>query len=133
MNAEALIHEHQVHTAQAMLGSIAEHQRSIKQLLKQKAQITKKVQTALDQKAKTKTPLNERQVRIFGEFTDFYTQEGGLLQEALMRMECTYETLHTQSAEPLWLSLLSFQLNQRNAIDSLRRIIAFGEKLIIHL
>ena len=84
----------------------------------------------MDQKARTKTPLNERQQRIFHEFAGLYAKEGGKLQEALVRMEHIQHELHTENTQPFILSLLLLQRHQHNAISSLRRMIASGKKTL---
>ena len=114
----------------ALLGSIGENQRVIKTLLKAKVQAIKKVQSAMDEKARTKTPLNDRQQRIFHEFTGVYAKEGRLLKESLMRIENIQHDLHTESTQPFMLSLLLLQKHQDNAIKSLRLMIASGQETL---
>ena len=113
-----------------LLGSIGENHRYIKTLLKTKANTIKKVQSAMDEKARTKTPLNEGQQRIFHEFTGLYAKEGGKLQESLVRMEHIQQDLHTENTQPFILSLLLLQRQQHSAIKSLRRMIASGQKTL---
>jgi len=114
-----------------LLGSIGENHRYIKTLLKTKANTIKEVQSAMDKKAHTKTPLNEGQQRAFNDFTGFYAKEGGKLQESLMRMEHVQHDLHNENnTQPFILSLLILQRHQNNAIKSLRRMIASGEKIL---
>ena len=113
-----------------LLGSIGENHRYIKTLLKTKANTIKQVQSAMDEKARTKTPLNERQQRIFHEFTGLYAKEGGKLQESLVRMEHIQHDLHMENTQPFMLSLLILQRHQHSAIKSLRRMIASGQKTL---
>jgi len=114
----------------ALLGSIGENHRYIKTLLKSKAKTIKEVQSAMDEKARTKTPLNEGQQRIFYEFTGLYAKEGGRLQESLVRIEHIQHDLHTENTQPFILSLLLLQRHQTSAIKSLRRMIASGQKTL---
>jgi len=113
-----------------LLGSIGENHRYIKMLLKHKASTIKAVQSAMDKKARTKTPLNEGQQRIFSDFTGLYAIEGGILKESLMRMQHIQNELHTENTQPFMLSLLLLRGHQKNAIKSLRRMIASGEKAL---
>ena len=117
-------------TDKTLLGSIGEHHRLIQMLLSEKSRTLKNVQIIMDQKARNKTPLHEKQLRKFNEFTGLYAREGGLLKDSLVRIVSIHTMLHTKSAEPLWLSLLTLQKQQRNAINSLRRMIASGEQLL---
>ena len=113
-----------------LLGSIGENQRHIKTLLKTKANTIKKVQSAMDDKARTKTPLNDRQQRVFHEFMGVYAKEGGRLQESLMRAENIQNYLHTESTQPFILSLMLLQKHQCIAINSLRHMIASGQETL---
>ena len=113
-----------------LLEIIKENQKHIKTLLKAKANTIKEVQSAMDKNARTKTPLNNKQQRIFYEFTGLYAKEGGSLQKSLMRMEYIQYILHTENTQPFMLSLLLLQRHQNSAIKSLRRIIASGQKTL---
>lgn len=113
-----------------LLGSIGKNNRYLKTLLKTKANTINEVQSAMDKKARTKTPLSERQRRIFHEFTGMYAKEGGNLKESLMRMEHVQYLIHTENTQPFVLSLLLLQKHQHNAIKSLRHIIASGQKTL---
>jgi len=125
MNAEML----EPYTAEeTLLGSIGENHRHIKILLKKKAQTIKQVQSAMDQKARTKTPLNKCQQRMFYEFSGLYAHEGGKLQKSLVRIEHIQSTLHTEQS--VLLQLLLLQTQQTNAIRSLRRMIASCEETL---
>ena len=75
----------------SLLGSIGENNRRIKILLRKKSQMINEVQSAMDQKARTKTPLNERQQQTFHEFTGVFAREGGNLQQSLMKMDNTIQ------------------------------------------
>jgi len=114
-----------------LLGSIGSNQSEIKVLLKTKSKTIKKVQSAMDEKARTKTPLNEGQQRIVNELTGLYAKEGGQLQESLMRMEHVQDDLH--SGKAVMLSLLLLQRHQSRAITCLRRIIASCERTLKNL
>ena len=113
-----------------LLGSIGENQRNIKKLLKTKANTIKEVQSAMDEKARAKTPLDESQQRTFYEFTGTYAKEGGRLKENLMRMEHIQNVLHTENTGAFTLSLLLLQRHQHSAIKSLRRMIASGQETL---
>ena len=117
-------------SAKTLLGSIGENQRYIKALLKTKAATVKEVQSAMDKKARTKTPLDERQQRIFHEFTGIYAKEGGKLKESLVRMEHIQQIIHTESSEPFTLSLLLLKRHQNSAIHSLYCMIEAGQKTL---
>ena len=117
-------------SAKTLLGSIGENHRYIKTLLKSKVSIIKKVQSAMDEKARTKTPLDERQQRSFYEFTGLYAKEGGKLQQSLMRLEYIQNDLHTENSEAFMLSLLLLQRHQKGAITSLRLMIASAKKTL---
>jgi len=119
--------------AKAVLGSIEKNHRSIKKLLKAKVNIISKVQLKMDEKARTKTPLDEEQQRTFNVFTGMYAQEGGRLQESLVRIELIQNDLHNEDTQPFMLSLLLLQRHQNSAIDSLRRMITSGEKALSSL
>ena len=113
-----------------LLGSIGDNHRHIKTLLKTKANTIKKVQSAMDEKARTKTPLNDRQQRIFHEFTGIYAKEGGKLKENLVCIEHIQHDLHTENIHPFILSLMLLQRHQHSAIKSLRRMIASGQEAL---
>jgi|GEM_PF-3113510 len=113
-----------------LLGSIGSNQRNIKTLLKNKAVTIKEVQSAMDEKARSKTPLNEGQQRRFSKFTGLYAKEGGRLQESLLRLEHIQDELHNENTQAIILSLLLMQRHQDNAIKSLRRMIASGEEIL---
>ena len=122
------IFENDYMSEKTLLGSIGKNHRYIQILLKTKANTFKEVQSAMDEKARTKTPLNDRQQRIFHEFTGLYAKEGGRLKESLVRMEYIQEDLHTENTGAFMLSLLLLQRHQNSAIKSLRRMIASGER-----
>ena len=108
-----------------LLGSIGRNHRYIKALLQSKAKIIKKVQQIMDDKARSKTPFNKSQQRVFTEFTGVYAKEGGKLKKALKRIEHLQSILHNETEPaPLELSLLLMQRHQNSAITSLRRMIA---------
>ena len=113
-----------------LLGSIGKNHRYIQTLLKEKANIIKKVQLVMDEKARTKTPLNDKQQRMFQNFTGAYAKEGGKLKESLMRMEHIQNDLHSNKTQPFILALVLLQKHQINAINSLRRMIASGKKAL---
>ena len=116
-----------------LLGSIGKNTRHIKMLLKNQSSIANKVQSAMDKKARTKTPLNEGQQCIYNKFYGLYAQEGGKLQECLVRIEYIQNDLHTEKNQPFILALLLMQRHQYSAIDSLRRIIASGHEALSSL
>jgi len=120
-------------SAKTLLGSIGENHRHIKTLLKAKMDTIKKIQSAMDQKVRTKTPLNERKQRNFNKFTSIYAQEGGKLQESLIHIESIQRDLHTENSQSLTLSLLLMQKHQNKAIKSLDSIIAVGEEVLLSL
>ena len=125
MNAEIL----EPYTLEeTLLGSIGENHRNIKSLLKKKAQTIKQVQSAMDEKARTKTPLNQSQQRMFYEFNGLYAHESGKLQKSLVRIEHIQSTLHT--GQYVLLQLLLLQTQQTYAIRSLRRMVAFCEETL---
>ena len=113
-----------------LLVNIEKNHMHIKTLLRTKAKTIKKVQSAMDEKARTKTPLTNRQQRIFHEFTGLYAMEGGRLKEYLMRIEHIPYVLHTEKDESFMFSLLLLQRHQSSAIKSLRRIIEFSFKIL---
>ena len=117
---------------ETMLGSIglsiSDYQRIIGRLLNHRSITLSNVQRALDQKARTKTPFNDKQLRLFSEFTGLCAREGGRLKDSLLCV--AHYRIHTENTEPLWQSLLQLQASQRSAIISLRRIIASGERLL---
>jgi len=116
-----------------LLGSIGENNRNIKILLREKSRKVHEVQTAMEKKAQTKTPLDERQQATFHEFAGLYAKEGGMLRQSLMSMEHTRKTMekhpdvHMENTEAFYHTLKIFHGHQRNAIISLRRMIASSE------
>ncbi|MCL2398727.1 MAG: hypothetical protein FWC91_03150 [Defluviitaleaceae bacterium] len=120
MNAE-LLYEHT--DLKTLLGSIGENHRYIKILLKTKSNNIKEIQSVMDEKARTKTPLNEGQQRVFYEFIGLHAKEGGNLQKSLMRIEYIQNILHNENTQPFKLALLLLQKHQDSAIKSLRRMI----------
>jgi len=121
-------------TVPILLGRISENNRRIKNLLLEKNQKERDVQLVMELKARTKTPLNERQQQIFHEFTGLYAKEGGKIRRTLMNMENTLEDLlHNRDTEPTLTRLTAFHEHQRNAIHSLRRLIASGDDTLERL
>ena len=120
MNAETLYEYTELKT---LLGSIGKNHRYIEILLKTKANNIKEIQSVMDEKARTKTPLDERQQRVFHEFAGLYAKEGGNLQKSLVRIEHIQYALHTENTQPFKLSLLLLQRHQNSAIKSLRQMI----------
>ena len=119
----------------AMLGSIGENNRTIQVLLQMKSAKTQAVQAAMNQKARTKTPLNQRQQDMFIELTGVFAAEGGRLQQSLLDMENTVlinfkEELHTKNDAIFTQSLMRLLDQQHTAIYSLRRMIAHSEKML---
>jgi len=117
-------------SAKTLLRSIEENHRYIKSLLKVKVDTIKKVKSEMDYKVRTKTPLNEGQQRIFSIFTGIYTQEGGKLQDSLVRIESIQDELHSKGTQPFLLSLMLLQKYQSIAIKSLHCMIASGEETL---
>ena len=79
----------------------------------------------MDEKARSKTPLNKSQQRSFTEFTGVFAKEGAKLKKSLVRIEYIQSILHNDAEPaPLELSLLLMQRHQNSAISSLRRMIA---------
>jgi hypothetical protein len=116
----------------ALLGSIGENNRRINKLLREKRVKMNQVQSIVERKAKTKTPLNERQVQNFHEFAGLYTQEGGILQQSLMGINHTLAQgiqKHT-GADNTEIVLITLHKHQKKAIASLRRIIASSENTL---
>ena len=120
-------------SAKTLLGSIGENHRHIRTLLKAKVDTIKKIQFTMDQKVRTKTPLNERKQRDFNKFSAVYAQEGGKLQESLIHIESIQHDLHTENSQSLTLSLLLLQKHQYRAIKSLNQIITMGEEMLLDL
>jgi len=119
--------------AKTLIGNIGENHRYIKTLLKAKVDTIKKIQSAMDQKVRTKTPLSEGKQRNFNKFTSIYAQEGGKLQESLIHIESIQRDLHTENSQSLTLSLLLLQKHQHKAIKSLNQIITIGEEVLLGL
>lgn len=124
-------------SVKTLLGSIGENHRYIKILLREKCEKFHDVQSAMDQKARTKTPLDERQVQSFHEFAGVCATEGGILQQSLMNMESTIRYgiepqtfLHIENTELLLQSLKTLHSHQSHAIHSLRRMIASSENTL---
>ena len=127
----------------ALLGSIGDNHRIIKALLARKASTIRRVQSAMDYKARTKTPLNERQQHIFNEFAGLYAKEGGKLRQSLMGMEHIQEALNHlhnerrqhifREREAFLQSLFFLHKHQSSAIASLHRLIASGERTLSSL
>ncbi len=114
----------------ALMGIIGEYNRCIQTLLLEKNYRLNEVKEIIEQKALNKTPLNERQRQSFHEFTGVYAQEGGNLKQTLMGLEHSIKKnidLHTDNSEALLQSLTALHGLQRNAINSLRRLIASSE------
>ena len=115
-------------TVQHLLGSIGENNRRIKILLKEKTLKFHEVQDAMDRNARTKTPLNERQVQNFHEFAGLCAQEGGKLQHSLMGIDTTLKNGIAMDAEKNTEAvLIAIHKHQHKAIASLRRLIASSE------
>ncbi len=117
----------------ALMGTIGENNRQIKKLLRDRHRKIDEVNVIMDQKARNKTPLNERQRQSFHEFTGVYAQEGGNLKQTLMGMENAVKSeleLHTENSEALLQSLTALHGLQKNAIYSLRRLIASSESAL---
>ena len=87
-------------TIKILWGSIEENNRYIKTLLQEKSQKLNEMQYAMDNKARNKTPLNERQVQNIHEFAGLYAQEGGVLQQSLMGIQNTIHLIVMSSV--LW-------------------------------
>jgi hypothetical protein len=121
----------------ALLGSFGENNRYIKTLLREKSIKINEVQSVMDRKARTKTPLDERQVRNIHEFAGLCTQEGGILQQSLMSIENTirisietHHYIHTENTEGVLMALATLHRHQNKAIHSLRRMIASSENTL---
>ena len=124
-------------SVKTLLGSIGKNNSDIKALLKEKSRKVNEVQIIMDKKARTKTPLNERQQQTIHELTGVYAKEGGLVRQSLMSMEHTiknnfekYVTIHTENTEVFLHTLSVFHKHQSSAIHSLRRMIAVSEETL---
>ena len=114
-----------------LLGSIEENHRYIKELLLIKANIMSQVQSAMDKRARTKTPLSERRQRVFSEFTSVYAKEGGQLRESLTKIEHIQNLIHTEkNTLDFMLSVSLLKKHQNNAIKNLRLMISSSENVL---
>lgn len=121
-----------------LMSYINEKNRSLKTLLKEKAKVVSKIQTVMDLRAYTKTPLNERQISSFSDFTGFYAEKAGALQETLKKIVhqkdlriTKKELLHNQADySMIFNELKSLSDTQSDAIYVLHSIIESGERTL---
>ena len=121
----------------ALLQSIGENNGCIKKLLQEKYIKLNAVKSAMDNKARNKTPLNKSQVQDIHEFAGLYARERSNLQTSLMGIENTirfniekHSALHIENTEAVLIALATLHLHQNKAIHSLRRMIASSEKTL---
>ena len=117
-----------------LIGIIDDKNRSLINLLKERTKILDKIQTLLDFRVYTKKPFNEAQLNSFTNFTGFYNQEAGTLQNTLKRID--EDKKLTSAKKELLLKegnytaviddLTSFSNSLSDAIRSLREIINVG-------
>jgi len=121
-----------------LMGKIDEKNRSLKSLLKERKKVLVKIQALMDLRAYTKTPLNERQISLFSDFTGFYTEKAGALQETLKKIDfqkdlqtTKKELLHNQADYSMIMNeLMSLSETQSDAICYLHSIIESGERTL---
>jgi hypothetical protein len=117
-----------------LMVSAIEDNWQISSLLWLKSRRLYKIKALMEQKARNKTPLDERQRQSFHEFMMLYAQEGGNLKETLMGLNHALSNdidLHNENSEALLKSLTALHGLQRNAIHSLRRLIASSDNILI--
>jgi len=117
-----------------LIGVIDDKNRSLINLLREKTKILDKIQTLLDFRVCTRTPFNEDQLNLFTNFTGFYSQEAGVLQTTLKKLD--EDKVLTAAKKELLLKegnytavineLTSFSDNLSDAITSLHEIINIG-------
>jgi hypothetical protein len=121
-----------------LIGSINEKNRNLKSLLKEKSNLLDKIQTLLDFRVYSKSPLSESQINSFTSFTGFYSEEAGVLQETLRKIDdekdlrdTKKELLHNDADYSAIIEeLKSFNDSQASAIGSLRNIIEVGNRTL---
>jgi hypothetical protein len=120
-------------TVNSLMASAIKDNWQISSLLWLRSRRLDKIKALMEQKARNKTPLNERQRQSFHEFMMLYAREGGNLKETLMGLNHTLSNdidLHNENTEALLESLTALHGLQRNAIHSLRRLIASSDNII---
>ncbi len=115
-----------------ILTDIDRNNQKLMSLLSQKKRVVERIRTAMDLRAYTKTPLNEKQRQYFDEFTGVYQQEALNLSHSLKAITGTGLHKHTDPVH-LHNSLKSLSDKQTEAIHSLNSIIGAGERTLSEL
>jgi peptidoglycan hydrolase CwlO-like protein len=118
-----------------IMSEIDTQQQNITSLLKHRNKLTEKIQTALDLRAHTKTPLDDTQLTAFAQFTEICGTEGSILSSRLNTQErlneAKSEILHNNTdCEALLSELRAVHDDQCEAVYSLGRIIETGERTL---
>ena len=121
-----------------LIGVIDVKNRSLINLLKERTKILDKIQTLLDFRIYAKIPFNEDQLNSFTNFTGFYNQESGALQNTLKKID--EDKGLTAAKKELLLKegnytavideLTSFNDSLNSAITSLHEIIEVGNNTL---
>jgi hypothetical protein len=120
-------------TLSSLMVTTAKDNRQLRSLMRLKSRKFNEVNALLEQKARNKTPLDERQRQNFHEFMRLYAQEGGMLKQTLVGLDYTLRTkidLHNENLEALLQSMTALHGLQVTAIHSLRRLIASSENVL---
>jgi len=121
-----------------LIGVIDVKNRSLISLLKERIKIMDKIQTLLDFRVYTRKPFNEDQLSSFASFAGFYSQEAGVLQNALEKID--KDKKFSAAKKELLLKegnytavideLTSFNNSLNSAITSLHEIIEVGNNTL---